>query len=80
MRSLNHTNIAFIPKVKLSRFNSEFRPISLRNVSYKLNAKVLANKLKPLLKVIVSHFQSAFVLGRMISDNILVNYECVEYI
>ena len=46
--------MTFIPKVKNPGKISEFRPISLCNVIYKLISKVLANRLKPLLPSIVS--------------------------
>jgi len=48
---LNKTNIALIPKINNSTKISEFRPISLYNVSYKIVPKVLANRLKPLLQL-----------------------------
>ena len=47
--SLNYTFISLIPKVKNPKKVSEFRPISLCNVVYKLIAKVVANWLKKLL-------------------------------
>lgn len=80
VRDLNHTNIVLVPKIKHPKAASDFRPINLCNVSYKLIAKSIANRLKPILQSIISEAQSAFVLGRLISDNFLISYECVEYI
>lgn len=80
VRKLNHTNIVLIPKKKSHNLPSDYRPISLCNVSYDLISKVLTNKLKPILQQIISKAQSAFVPDSLISDNILVSYECVEHI
>ena len=43
---LNETYICLIPKVKSPQNITEFRPISLCNVVYKLIPKILANRLK----------------------------------
>ncbi|XP_019085420.1 PREDICTED: uncharacterized protein LOC109126369 [Camelina sativa] len=72
---LNETNICLIPKVDRSQRMAEFRPINLCNVSYKIISKVLCFRLKRFLPLLVSETQSAFVSGRLITDNILVAQE-----
>lgn len=42
----NHTIVSLIPKVKDLTSIQEFRPISLCNVSYKIVARAIANRLK----------------------------------
>ena len=53
----NDTHIVLIPEVKNSRKITEYRPISLCNVIYKLASKTEANRLKIVLFGIVSENQ-----------------------
>jgi hypothetical protein len=76
----NDMVIALIPKVKEPDKVTDLRPISLCNVVYKLISKVLANQLKTILPDIISPTQSAFVPGRLISDNILTAYELTHHL
>ena len=57
----------------------EFRPIRLYNVVYKLFSKVLANMLKKLLAFVVFENQSAFQARRVITTNILILFETLDY-
>lgn len=77
---LNDTYICLIPKISCPQNITEFRPISLRNVAYKIVSKVLANRWKKILLVVINESQSAFVLGRQITNNVLVAFDTMHCI
>jgi hypothetical protein len=74
----NSTTIVLIPKIDNPEMVTHFRPISLFNVVYKVISKMLSNHLKVYLPNIISDHQSAFMPGRLITDNILVAYESIH--
>lgn len=78
IRDVNHIYIALIPKIENPKTVAHYRPISLCNVSYKVITKTIANRLKSILDMIISNNQSAFVPGRLITDNAIIGFECLQ--
>ncbi|KAL9684752.1 hypothetical protein QQ045_022193 [Rhodiola kirilowii] len=58
----------------------EFRPISLTSVVAKTVAKVVVNRLQQILPEVISPEQSAFIKGRLITDNYLIAHEAAHHI
>jgi hypothetical protein len=77
---VNDTAIVLIPKVQHPENLKEYRPISLCNVIYKIVSKCLVNRLCPALDDIITDGQSAFIPGRMTTDNALIAFECIHAI
>lgn len=76
--SLNHTNICMIPKIKNPETLSDYRPIALCNILYKIILKCLVARLKTHLDAIVSDAQAAFIPGRLVNDNVMIAHEMMH--
>lgn len=78
LRALNESFIALIPKPEKSMTPNRLRPIALCNVVYKIISKVISNRLKPLLPMLVSEEQTRYVEGRQILNNIFQAHKVVH--
>ncbi|KAH1057168.1 hypothetical protein J1N35_035233 [Gossypium stocksii] len=77
-QELNNTLIVLISKVAQPEEISQFRPISLCNILYKLVMKIIANRLKIVFPKIISQEQASLIAGRNITDNIIIAQEVIH--
>lgn len=73
LKGVNHTVLTLILKVKHVQTMKDLRPISLCYVLYKVISKIFTSRLLPYMNSVIGDEQSAFIRGRLISDNILLN-------
>ncbi|GJU64033.1 RNA-directed DNA polymerase, eukaryota [Tanacetum coccineum] len=78
-KGCNSSFVALILKVMDAKFVNDFRPISLIGCVYKVNTKVLANRLASVIADLVSDTQSAFVAGRQILDGPFILNEILHW-
>ncbi|CAL1410531.1 unnamed protein product [Linum trigynum] len=74
----NATLLALLAKVESPVNMAQFRPIGLCNVSYKVIAKCLANRLQKLMPDLVDETQTRFVPKRHITYNIIILQEVIH--
>ncbi|KAA3467661.1 reverse transcriptase [Gossypium australe] len=77
-KQVNSTHIILIPTVANLVNMKRFKPISLFNVIFKIMAKAIANRLRRVIEKCIDVAQSAFVLGRLILNNVLLAYEILH--
>lgn len=80
LKSMNKTNVVLIPKKDNPSSFQDLRPISLSNVTYKILSKVICNRLKSVLHDLIHPCQSAFLKGRLITDNIMLASDLLNQI
>ena len=66
----------FHPEINMK----DFRPISMVGCLYKIIAKILANRIKEVMPILVGETQTAFVHNRQILDNALIANEVVWWL
>lgn len=75
LREVNNTILVMVPKVLNATSVEDYRPIACCNTIYKCITKLLANRVALALKNTIGPFQTAFIKGRRIRDNILLAQE-----
>ena len=69
-----------VPKGNTVEDLKDLRPISLEGGLYKILPKVLANRIKRVMGLIISQSQNAFVEERQILDVVLIANKVVDFI
>jgi len=77
-KGCNASFIVLIPKVTNPQSLDEYKPISLIGCMYKIVAKLLANRLKKIMPILIDERQSAFIEGRHLLQSVLIANEVVE--
>lgn len=57
----------------------DLRPISLCNMIQKVVSKVVVNRLKEVIGLIISDNQSAILPGGLTTDNVMIAHEVMHY-
>ncbi|XP_010694539.1 uncharacterized protein LOC104907323 [Beta vulgaris subsp. vulgaris] len=77
LTEVNTTILTLIPKVKCPSSVSDFRPIACCNTIYKCITKVMCDRIKAILPVIIGENLGASIKGRFIGHNIMICQDLV---
>lgn len=70
--------IVLIPKINEAEKPKYYRPITVGNITYRLLMKLVAQRLQPHMKNLISTEQTAFLKGRNITDNTILAREIIH--
>lgn len=76
--NIYQTDICLIPKVGAPQVVSQFRPIYLCNTIYKIASKMVVNRMKGCMAKLISPFETGFIMGRSIHENVIVAKEVLH--
>lgn len=76
--NLNKTLLMLLPKVQSPELITQFKPVNLYTVLYKIITKTIANRLRPLMPKINKQNLTSFVAGQSISNNIVIAQEAMH--
>jgi len=79
IQPLNATFLTLIPKENRANSHGNFRWISLCNMACRVISKVVTNKLKPLMDMIISKQRGGYASGRwQFFDGIISTYDLIH--
>ena len=73
--------LCLIPKKqKDPDYIKNWHPLTLLNTDHKIDAKVLAARIKPVLQYLIGHQQTGYMEGRNISSNLRCMIDVIQYV
>ena len=78
LQQWNTTILTLIPKKQSVNRIADFRPISCCNTVYNAVSKLMADRLKQVLPLLIFNSQSAFIPGRILVENVLMATQLIQ--
>lgn len=76
---INSTHITLIPKVQHLESITQYRPIGLCNMIYKIITKIIVHRIRPLVPKLINPTQNSFLKGRRTVDNAILVQEIMHF-